>query len=103
VLNDIREYVASTTLQEPLPWSNSTLLEGDAAEAMAGLKEQPGKDLVMLGSGDLVRSLMRSHLIDEYVLLVHPLVLGTGTRLFPDGGPTVALELAETKPTSTGA
>ena len=86
VLNNTQKYVASTTLQEPLPWSNSTLLAGDAAEAVAGLKQQPGKDLVVLGSGELVQSLMRHDLVDEYVLLIHPLVLGSGRRLFPDGG-----------------
>ena len=66
---------------------NSTLLEGDAADAVAGLKQQPGKDLTVLGSGELVRSLRRRDLIDEYLLLIHPLVLGSGRRLFPDGGP----------------
>src|SRR5262249_49257390 len=102
VLNTTRKYVASTTLKEPLPWSNSTLLEGDAAEAVARLKQQPGTDLVVLGSGDLVVSLMRRNLIDRYVLLVHPLVLGSGRRLFTDGGPFAALRLVDTKPTTTG-
>lgn len=102
VLNSTQKYVASTTLAEPLPWSNSTLLEGDAAEAVAELKEQPGKDLVVLGSGELVQSLMRRNLIDEYVLLIHPLVLGSGRRLFPDGSPTAALRLVDAKPTTTG-
>src|SRR5688500_12170649 len=68
VLNERQKYVASTTLAEPLPWSNSTLLRGDAAEAVARLKEQPGKDLVVLGSGELVQALMRRNLVDEYVL-----------------------------------
>jgi dihydrofolate reductase len=85
-LNNVRKYVASTTLEEPLQWSNSTLLEGDAGEAVAGLKERPGTDLVVFGSGKLVQSLMRRDLIDEYVLLIHPLVLGSGRRLFTDGG-----------------
>src|SRR3989475_10980144 len=97
-LNNTQKYVASTTLSEPLPWSNSTLLKGDAAEAVARLKEEGGKDLVVLGSGELVQSLMRRNLIDEYVLLIHPLVLGSGRRLFTDGG-TFALRLAATKPT----
>jgi dihydrofolate reductase len=102
VLNDFQKYVASTTLKEPLSWSNSTLLEGDAAEAVARLKEQPGKDLVILGSGELVRSLMRRNLIDEYVLTIHPLVLGSGRRLFTDGGGFAALRLVDTKTTTTG-
>jgi dihydrofolate reductase len=102
VLNNTQKYVASTTLEEPLPWSNSTLLEGDAAEAVAGLREQPGKDLVVLGSGELVQSLMRRNLVDEYVLLIHPLVLGSGRRLFPDGCPFAALRLVDSKTTTTG-
>jgi dihydrofolate reductase len=102
VLNTTLKYVASTTLAEPLPWSNSTLLEGDAAQAVARLKQQPGKDLVVLGSGELVQSLMRRNLVDEYVLLIHPLVLGSGRRLFPDGSPTAALRLLDAKPTTTG-
>jgi dihydrofolate reductase len=102
VLSNTQKYVASTTLAEPLPWSNSTLLKGDAAEAVARLKEQPGKDLVVLGSGELVQSLMRRNLVDEYVLLIHPLVLGTGRRLFAEGSPTTALRLVDTKTTTTG-
>ena len=102
VLNTTQKYVASTTLKEPLPWSNSTLLTGDTAEAVARLKEQPGKDLVILGSGALVQSLMRHNLIDEYLLTIHPLVLGSGRRLFPDGGAFAALRLVDTKTTTTG-
>jgi dihydrofolate reductase len=102
VLNKTQKFVASTTLHEPLPWINSTLLEGDAAEAVARLKEQPGKDIVVLGSGELVQSLMRRHLIDEYVLQIHPLILGSGRRLFNDGGSRDALRLVDTKTTSTG-
>jgi dihydrofolate reductase len=102
VLDNALKYVASTTLEEPLAWRNSTLLEGDAAEAVAGLKQQPGKDLVVLGSGELAQSLMRRNLVDRYVLLIHPLVLGAGRRLFPDGGAFAALRLVDTKPTTTG-
>ena len=102
VLNNTQKYVASTTLEEPLPWSNSTLLKGDAAEAVARLKEELGKDLVILGSGELVQSLMRRNLVDEYVLLIHPLVLGSGRRLFADGGAFAALRLVDTKTTTTG-
>jgi len=102
VLNNTQKYVASTTLSEPLSWSNSTLLKGDAAEAVARLKEELGKDLVILGSGELVQSLMRRNLVDEYVLLIHPLVLGSGRRLFADGGAFAALRLVDTKTTTTG-
>jgi dihydrofolate reductase len=102
VLNNIQKYVASTTLEEPLPWSNSTLLKGDASAAVAKLREQPGKDLVVLGSGELVQSLMRRNLVDVYVLLIHPLVLGSGRRLFTDGGAFAALRLVGTKTTTTG-
>jgi dihydrofolate reductase len=99
VLNRTQKYVASTTLTEPLPWGNSTLLDGDAMEAVAKLREQPGKDMVVLGSGELVQSLMRHHLVDQYVLFIHPLVLGSGHRLFRDGSPYAALRLVDTKTT----
>ena len=85
LLNKTRKFVVSTTLEDPLPWENSTLLSGDAAELVARLKAQPGQDLAILGSGELVRSLMAHKLIDAYTLLIHPLVLGTGRRLFDDG------------------
>jgi dihydrofolate reductase len=102
VLDNTLKYVASTTLKEPLPWSNSALLEGDAAKAVARLKQEPGKDMVVLGSGELVQSLMRRNLVDEYVLLIHPLLLGSGRRLFQDGGPSTALRLVDAKTTTTG-
>src|SRR6266851_3157284 len=102
VLNNTQKYVASTTLKEPLPWANSTLLKGDAADAVAELKDGVGKDVVILGSGELIGSLMLRNLIDEYVLLIHPLVLGSGHRLFPDRGAFVALRLIDSKPTATG-
>ncbi|HEU4400263.1 MAG TPA: dihydrofolate reductase family protein [Actinomycetota bacterium] len=102
MLDNTLKYVASTTLAEPLPWSNSKLLEGDAAEAVARLKQQPGKDIVVLGSGELVQSLMRGDLVDVYVLLIHPLVLGSGRRLFQDGGSFAALRLLDSRPTTTG-
>jgi dihydrofolate reductase len=102
VMNNFRKHVASTTLEEPLAWNNSTLLEGDAAEAVAKLKEELDNDLVILGSGELVQSLMRHNLIDRYELLIHPLVLGSGRRFFPDGGASVPLRLVDTKTTTTG-
>jgi len=102
VLNNTQKYVASTTLKDPLPWVNSTLLKGDAAEAVARLKAQPGKDLVVLGSGVLLWSLMRHNLVDEFILLIHPLVLGSGRHLFSDGGQFAALRLIDAKTTTTG-
>jgi dihydrofolate reductase len=102
VLNNAQKYVASTTLAEPLPWQNSTLLKGDAAEAVARLREQPGKDIVILGSGELVQSLMRRNLIDQFVLLIFPLVLGSGRRLFPEDGIFAKLRLTNTVTTTTG-
>src|SRR2546430_2149193 len=101
-LDTLQKYVASTTLSEPLAWINSTLLKGAAAEAVARLKQEPGKDLVVMGSGELAQSLMRGNLIDEYVLLIHPLVLGSGRRLFPDGGTFAAFRLVDTTTTATG-
>lgn len=102
VLDNAQKYVASKTLEEPLPWRNSRLLGGDAADAVAGLKQQPGQDLVVLGSGQLIQSLMRRNLIDEYLLLIHPLVLGSGRRLFTDGGSFAALHLVDATVTTTG-
>ncbi len=100
-LNSSLKYVASTTLAEPLPWANSRLLQGDAADAVAKLKEQPGKDLTVLGSGQLAGSLIRRGLVDRYVLLIHPLALGSGRRLFPDDA-DVALRLVDSVTTTTG-
>jgi dihydrofolate reductase len=102
VLNNRQKYVASRTLEEPLSWRNSTLLEGDAMDAVAKLKQQPDNDLVVLGSGELVQSLMRANLVDEYVLLIFPLVLGSGRRLFTDSGASAALRLVDSKTTTTG-
>ncbi len=101
-LNNAPKHVASRTLQEPLPWPNSTLLNGEAAEAVAELKQQPGKDLHVMGSGDLIQTLMRHTLIDEYMLLIHPLVLGSGRRLFADGSPHASLRLVDSATTTTG-
>ena len=97
-----QKYVASRTLRGPLPWVNSTLLEGDAADAVAQLKQEPGPDLLVMGSGMLTESLTRRGLVDEYQLLIHPLILGSGRRLFTDGVPTAALRLVKSVPTTTG-
>jgi dihydrofolate reductase len=100
-LNAAQKLVASTTLTEPLPWENSTLLEGDAVDAIDALKEEPGDDLGLLGSGELARSLMQRGLIDEFVLLIHPLVLGSGQPFFPEGV-LVTLELVDSVTTTKG-
>ena len=103
VLNRTQKYVASRTLTEPLPWENSTLLSGDATDAVARLREQPGGgDLAVLGSGTLVRALAARGLVDEYLLSIHPLVLGSGRRLFEHGLPPARFTLADAVPTTTG-
>jgi dihydrofolate reductase len=101
-MNNVEKFVASTTLTEPLAWQNSTLLNGDAADAVARLKQEHPKTLMIFGSGVLVQSLMRRNLIDEYVLRIHPLVLGTGLRLFPDGSPLTNFTLVDSETTGTG-
>jgi dihydrofolate reductase len=101
-LTNVRKYVASRTLREPLPWSNSVLLHGDVAQALASIKRVPGKNILVMGSGDLVRSLMPTGLIDEYLLLVHPLILGSGRRLFPDEGTFAPLTLLGSVTTPNG-
>ena len=97
-MNGYPKHVASRTLQEPLEWNNSTLIEGDVAEGVARLKRQDGKDILVFGSGELVRTLMEHDLIDEYRLMVHPVVVGKGKRLFGDVGETRDLRLVDTKP-----
>jgi len=100
-LNKVQKYVASTTLKEPLPWQNSILLNGDAADAVAAMSEKENKNFTVLGSGDLIRSLMKRNLIDEFVLLTFPITLGTGRRLFPDGI-SVRLRLKESIASTSG-
>ena len=100
VLDNTQKYVVSTTLKEPLPWKNSSLLS--SADDVAKLKQQPGKDLVILGSGELFRSLFQRGLVDEYVLMIHPLVLGEGGRMFDNDGVFGKLQLTKSIPTTTG-
>jgi dihydrofolate reductase len=103
VLNRKRKYVASRTLSGSLPWENSSLLRGEAAGTVAALKREAEGDLVVLGSGDLVRSLAAAGLVDSYTLSIHPLTLGTGSKLFGEGEEAYgALELVEAVPTTTG-
>jgi dihydrofolate reductase len=101
-LNRADKYVASSTLKEPLPWENCTLLKGDAGEAVAELKARVDKDIAIMGSGDLIHTLRRHDLIDEYTVLIHPLVLGSGRRLFEHGVPPAKLQLVDTKTSTTG-
>jgi len=96
------KYVVSTTLKEPLAWRNSILLNRDVPNGMAQLKAQLDKNLVVMGSGELAQALMQHNLVDRYVLLSHPLVLGERRRLFPDGGTLATLRLVAAKPTDTG-
>jgi dihydrofolate reductase len=92
-INSVRKFVVSTTLEENLEWNNSTLIKGNVAEEIAELKRQQGKAITILGSGALVRSLLREGLLDELRLMVHPVVLGSGKRLF--GGERRTLELVD--------
>ena len=101
-LDNTTKYVASRTLSEPLPWQSSVLLEGDAAEAVAALKAESDQDISVLGSGVLLHSLIRADLVDRFVLLIHPLVLGSGLRLFPDDGPRAELRLVDSVTTTKG-
>jgi dihydrofolate reductase len=100
-LNTRPKYVASRTL-ERVEWNNTTLLQGDVADAVAELKRQPGGELQVQGSADLVQTLLRHHLVDEYRLLVYPVVLGKGKRLFGDGSVPAALRLVDTKTIASG-
>jgi dihydrofolate reductase len=101
-LNGVPKYVVSGTLEEPLRWNNSTIIRGNMAEEIARLKRQPGKDITILGSGTLVRSLLRDGLLDELTLMVHPVVLGSGKRLFEDRSDARALKLAGSRTFGTG-
>ena len=100
-LNRLPKYVASQTLQS-VEWNNSTLLRGDVPEEVARLKRQPGKELQVHGSGNLVQTLTAHNLVDEYRLWFYPVVLGSGRRLFGEGSAPAALKLVDTKTTSTG-
>ena len=93
-MNGMPKHVASTTLTE-LAWENSHLLEGDVPAAVAELKRQPGQDLVMYGSHDLMHSLLEHDLIDEYRVWVYPVVLGRGRHFFDDGVKQIDLELVD--------
>ena len=100
-LNTRPKYVASTTLAEP-SWANTTILSGDVAAAIRELKAKPGGELQVHGSGNLVRWLFDNQFVDEITLLIYPMVIGQGTRLFPDSGPDIALDLVDSRVTPRG-
>jgi dihydrofolate reductase len=100
-LNRQPKYVASTTLSDP-QWADTTVLSGDLAAAIGELKAKPTGELQVHGSGNLVRWLLDNQLVDEITLLTYPLVIGQGTRLFPTSGPDTALELVDSRATSSG-
>ncbi len=99
--NNVRKYVVSETLEEPLEWNNSTLIKGDVVEQVTGLKRQDGKDITVHGSATLTQTLMRHDLVDRYRLLVYPLVVGKGKRLFTEGIPAT-LRLLESRSFGSG-
>jgi dihydrofolate reductase len=100
-MNSLPKFVASRTLEEPLEW-NATLLKGDVAEEVHKLKQQPGQDLLVYGSGELVNTLMQHNLIDVYRVMLYPLALGTGKRFFRDGGDKTTLTLTDVKTNGAG-
>ena len=101
-INRFPKYVVSTTLKEPLEWKNSHLIKGDVARQIAQLKEEPGKDLRVIGSGQLVQTLMEHDLVDQYDLMIYGLVLGSGKRLFREGIPTTPLRLVDSQTSKSG-
>ncbi len=101
-INSVAKHVVSTTLEEPLGWNNSALIEDAPAEGVAALKEQPGEDITIIGSDTLVHFLLREGLLDELRLMVHPVVVGGGKRLFEDGGSLMELDLVRSKIFGTG-
>jgi dihydrofolate reductase len=101
-MNSMQKYVVSTTLEEPLGWQNSTLIGQDVADEIANLKQGEGGDIVISGSGALVRSLLHLGLLDELKLMVHPILVGSGKRLFEEGAGQKKLELVDFRTFSTG-
>ncbi len=102
-MNGYPKHVVSTTLEEPLEWNNSTLIGGNVAEEISRLKQQPGKDILVFGSADLVNTLVGHDLVDEYRLMIFPVVVGEGKRLFADGLATKSLRLVDSKTFESGA
>jgi dihydrofolate reductase len=102
MMNGYPKHVVSTTLQESLGWNNSTLMKGDVGEEVEELKQQEGKDILVFGSAQLVRKLMEHDRIDEYRLMVFPIIVGKGKHLFEDGEDGRILELVNSKTFGTG-
>jgi dihydrofolate reductase len=102
-LNTLPKYVASTTLTDPLGWENSTVLQGDVAEAVLALKQEEGADLLVIGSSRLAKTLIEHDLVDEYRLMIDPVVLGGGKRIFHDDGALRSLRLVDSRVVTTGA
>jgi dihydrofolate reductase len=102
-LNTRPKYVASRTLTEPLAWQNSTVLQGDVVNAVAALKQEDGGDLLVIGSTELVQTLIEHDLVDEFHLMIDPLIVGGGKRIFRDDGALRPLRLVDSKVTTTGA
>jgi dihydrofolate reductase len=97
-MNGYPKHVVSGTLEEPLEWNNSTLIEGDVVERIADLKRQDGKDIAVHGSATLAQTLMEHDLVDEWQLMVFPIVVGKGRRLFGEAEETKTMELVDAKP-----
>jgi dihydrofolate reductase len=102
-LNTKPKYVASRTLTEPLAWQNSTVLQGDVVQAVVALKQEDGDDLLVIGSTELVQTLIEHGLVDEFRVMIDPLVVGGGKRIFRDDGVLRPLRLVDSKVTTTGA
>jgi dihydrofolate reductase len=96
------KYVASSNPDTPLPWPNSTLISGDVPAGIAALRDRPGGSLVIMGSGQLIRSLLHKGLVDELFLMMHPIILGSGERLFGSAGAPTSLALVSSETTATG-
>ena len=102
-INGMPKFVASTTLKEPLDWNNSALIEGDVVDAVSGLKEKFSGNVLMYGCGQLARTLTQHGLVDEFQMMIYPVVVGKGKRLFGNGLDTTVLKLADTEVFGSGA